>query len=633
MVRNILERMGVDPSPMLGTGQAGVPVTLKLKRSLLLSDSSGRIKSACSINDQSVTLKILKSVGAPLLAIVNAPAAASALGRPGSRMAMLDTAVPSVVLTWVRQLQANYLKCRKAREKLEHELATRTLPISMNINGDDEKDLKLLRHWIDELDGFEGRISKVCQSIPSEGLDGGSSLAILMEEFDGLAWMDNDSDGMAFSSALYRRLFDLSDHLKLMDDKIEAALKARESLASLSMPDSARTALERTRDLLVDATAGEDWSPSAEEMNDSKLVTASERAHQLLNHVEDALTECANFLDDDEKGLVGILQSERNACKLSSEDIMAYTTEWSTLARKHGISPYLLPSCHASLRQELDGNVEARTLLPAAKKAETKALTSLEEGCQVLSQARSELAKRLSRSISRRLPLLGMENSRFETRLRTIGDPTYISGLGVDEVDFFLLHDTSKSTTTNSAQDDSFVGSNNNGESQSSSSQRGGKVDLVASSGEKARILLAIECEIPGSVRALCGITPGGSDGDDENTTPPPVAVIYDEIDAHVGGRASVSVAQMLSDQSRSCQVVSITHSPSVAAMADLHICIQRHAPSADGRIVASANLVEGSSRRKELARMAAGDMAPEEAEVFVEALIRDVRLKPEEWK
>lgn len=106
----------------------------------------------------------------------------------------------------------------------------------------------------------------------------------------------------------------------------------------------------------------------------------------------------------------------------------------------------------------------------------------------------------------------------------------------------------------------------------------------------------------------------------------PPVAVIYDEIDAHVGGHAAVAMGRMLASQSRWSQVVAITHNPSVAAVADTHVVIQR-IPSRDGlpnEKTVRAEAVEGPERRKELARMASGDMATEEAEIFAEALIRD---------
>jgi hypothetical protein len=65
-----------------------------------------------------------------------------------------------------------------------------------------------------------------------------------------------------------------------------------------------------------------------------------------------------------------------------------------------------------------------------------------------------------------------------------------------------------------------------------------------------------INLKVPESVRALCGSATTGSDaGKDEQYSLPPFAVIYDEIDAHIGGRAFVSVAQMLSDQSQGSRI------------------------------------------------------------------------------
>eukprot|EP00980_Cylindrotheca_fusiformis_P020698 scaffold7738_cov133-Cylindrotheca_fusiformis.AAC.7 len=608
-VERALEQLDLNRNSILGAAPTDPSshVELKLRRSLTLSGANGRIKSVCEINGHIVTLKALKTVGAPLLAIVNAPAAAAALARANSRMSMIDTGVPTEVLKWVRQLQRTYGKCQRRRQSLENELQNQILPVSLNLDGG-EDDMELLYHWVDELDGFEARISNFCQSLSSHSSDGASPLQKRIQTLEGLSWMDSDSDEGVFSSSLYIGLVQLLNYLKSFDARIEAARLARDALVSMSAPDSARTALERTRQLLLDATAGdEDRGDLQEESN--PVIRSSEKSHELLNLVEDALMESARFFDDD-AGLSSCLETERGACSRSSDDVSEMIVEWNTLARKHGISPYVLPSCHNSLRQELDGNVEAKRLLPEAIAEEKEALKQLKEGTAVLSETREKLTKRISKSISERLPMLGMENSSFEARLRPLEDPSYSgSALGVEEVDFLLRHDNARTTT---------------GGGKSST---GGKVELVASSGEKARILLAIECELPGSVRALCG---GGIDVVTSEDSPGPVAVIYDEIDAHVGGRASVAVGQMLSDQSQSCQVVSITHSPSVAAIADLHICIHKEAPAEDGSIIASATRVEGASRRKELARMASGDMATEEAEIFAEALIRDVTKKSE---
>ena len=125
-----------------------------------------------------------------------------------------------------------------------------------------------------------------------------------------------------------------------------------------------------------------------------------------------------------------------------------------------------------------------------------------------------------------------------------------------------------------------------------------------------------------------------------------PVAVVYDEIDAHVGGRAVVSLAKLLSDQTRSSsaivsdsgstqrgQIISITHSASVAAVADHHVVIQKLPMNTDldGRVEVLAKHVVGSARREELARMASGDMAPDDEGLrFADALLKQGTLHKE---
>ena len=314
--------------------------------------------------------------------------------------------------------------------------------------------------------------------------------------------------------------------------------------------------------------------------HDSAQSQAAEHAHHLLNEVQQSLAACARFVSDDDRGVVAHLEQMRSRIPCSLEQVEEILLEWNTLSRKHGISAWTLPACHETLIQEREGNVKAATLLPEAKEAEAQALVAFEDACREMSSKRQEVASLLSQRVTDRLPLLGMENSKFLVSLdpeaRECTDPTAWTR-GTDSVDFML-------------------------ESESGC----GPVHEVASSGEKARLLLALECALPGSVGVTCRSGTGSAMS--------PVAVLYDEIDAHVGGRAAVSVANMLAIQSTSSQVLSITHSPSVAAVADLHVVVT---PTSIGSAVDDA-------RRKELARMASGDLATSEAEAFADALIRD---------
>jgi DNA repair ATPase RecN len=668
-----LERIGIDPAVLyLGSTTVDSSMfqksgTLILKRKLVLqptptsSATSGvatkaRLKSICEINGVAVTLKAMAELASPLFAIVDATTAASALAKGDSRMAVIDTAVSVGTLTAVIQTKARYRKSRQTRESLQDELASRTLPqgfASLSSDSSD-KDLELLSHWIDELDAFEARVARFCKTMGSKDdlSSDASSLDTLVQDIIATEWMDNSSSskGHGFTSSLYTKLDDLREALKLLDDQLVAARKSSDALALLSSPESAITAVERARDFLFDATQGETAS-------DERLSAAAERSHELLNAAELALQQCARFLEDDEQGLIRTLEATRSTVAVSVEDVDDVLLDWNTLSRKHGISSYTLPSCHQALQSERDGNAQARTLLPKAMAAEKLALAAFQRACLRLSEERRCIAKTLSASVTERLPFLGMGQSVFRVDLldnaRACTDTSaYAAGsstLGVDAVDFLLLHgdDTTNGSRTSSSSSDRGMGS-----------RRGGAVHQVASAGEKARILLAIECALPGSVGASCGSGGGGSaallsgsssesstdrnSNDDEDETadyvskaPLPIAVLYDEIDAHVGGRAAVSLASMLVDQSLSCQVVAITHSPSVAAVADLHIVIHKAAGKTT-TIRSSSNwvrvaVVDGADRRTELARMASGDLAVPEAEIFADALIRDGTKRREE--
>jgi len=628
MVEQSLATIGLDPTILFQDSDSTMG-TLILRRQLVLE--ADRIKSLCAINGQSVSLKALRTVSRPLLAIVDAAAAAAALTKQNSRMSIIDTAVPPPVLSYARLTRAEYRKCRGYRQRLENELSNRMLPVSMSNDKDGDKDIELLQHWIDELDAFQQRMSKFCAGIGGEATPG-SNLAIAAERLSCTFWFDDStiddiSEGEAFSSALYSNLVEFREAVKSVEKQLEAAKNARDALASLSSPESAITALERTRNHLFGATGNE--------QSESPLSSAAEKSHDLLNKVEEALKACTKSLEDDKAGVLTMLDCMRGSIKVSMEDIDSILGDWNTLARKHGMTPLALPACHKALMSELDGNVEARRLLPEAIAAEAEALKKFEAACSMLTSARQKVAKQLSVAVSRRLPSLGMEGSIFRADLhaatRNCTDVSAYAAnarLGVDSIDFLLLHDTT---------DEAGAGRI----TAEKSSTKGGKVDVVASSGEKARILLAIECELPGSIGAVnraiswndMGVDVPFEQVDHGAKVAPPVSVIYDEIDAHVGGRAAVAMANMLADQSTKRadsnikgQVVSITHSPSVAAIADMHILIQRQSlrNGKDGKNPVSASVIDGVERRKELARMASGDLAPDEAETFADALLRD---------
>jgi DNA repair ATPase RecN len=528
-----------------------------------------RLFSTSKINDSVVTLKTVRQIVAPLIVVVDTPTAAAALSRPNSRMAVLDSAVHSVIVKNCIESYFEYKQARQRREELERKFHN-MFPALMT----DEIDAEMLGHWVVDLDVFQRAIEDLGVKL-DQVIVSGSTFSKACKALTNIRW---SGDG---SATVYSKLLDLREAMKEMDTKIDRATQARDALVARSSSDSAMAALERARKSLLGSVANES--------NNSPLSLAAELVHDRFNLVEQALLETAVALDNDKKGLISIMESTKSSVNLSLEDIDSLIADWNMLARKHGVSPYSLPACHHALQCELTGNNEARSQLPMAQEQESKALTTLSRACTELSRARIEVANTLSAAVTTQLSSLGMTGTKFVVDLhQDSAIHEYATENGIDRVDFLLQHEDA--------------------------AERGGSLDEVASDGEKARIMLAMECELPGSAGALCRAS--------QIRNLPPIAVIYDEIDAHVGGRAAVAVARMLAKQSG--QVITITHSPSVAAIAETHIVVQKHPTLNSQKIPVTVKKVDGDLRTKELARMASGDLASDEAESFASALLRD---------
>jgi hypothetical protein len=479
----------------------------------------------------------------------------------------------------------------------------------------------------DELDGKGGCILRTLRHLRKATWGGGTQR--------GKSDDDDDHD----DDSLFTSLIDFREEIKAAEARMVSAHSAYESLASLTAPNSALVALENVRKLLLGISA-DDVGP---------LFDAIEKTHELLNDVESSLNDCARSIDG---SLMSTLENMAFT-GIPLEVVDGIIADWNALARKHGISvsgsshsmgifyavacfinpllqPYSLPNCHMSMREELDGNVEAIKLLPEAKETENIARADYSRACRVLSDARKEVAMKLSQSVSNILPSLGLDGSTLHVQLSTrsggFEEPYYgMEAVGVDIAEFQLIHHNNAN------------GVENGGGNVSS------KLELSsgASSGEKSRVLLAIETALPGSIGSTCSSSAEHAPGQQDAKLP--LAIIYDEIDAHVGGRAAVTMAKLLSDQSRvrrsrdrgrrserGSQIIAITHSASLAAIADRHIVVERCLNRGSNSVPVRTYVVDGSSRRREIARMASGDLASDEAEKFAEALIRDAMLHRE---
>ncbi|MGB6968926.1 MAG: DNA repair protein RecN, partial [Methyloceanibacter sp.] len=131
-----------------------------------------------------------------------------------------------------------------------------------------------------------------------------------------------------------------------------------------------------------------------------------------------------------------------------------------------------------------------------------------------------------------------------------------------------------------------------------------GPLMKVASGGELARVILALKV-----VLAARGSAP---------------TLVFDEVDAGVGGATAAAVGERLARLGSGVQVLAVTHAPQIAALANEHMLIAKEAvPGPDGEAMATRVLVlDGERRREEIARMLAGQTITDEARAAAERLM-----------
>ncbi len=178
-----------------------------------------------------------------------------------------------------------------------------------------------------------------------------------------------------------------------------------------------------------------------------------------------------------------------------------------------------------------------------------------------------------SRRLERLLAELAMERTQFDVRFSAepLPEPAWTAG-GVDAVEFFI--------------------SPNPGEDLR-------PLARIASGGELSRIMLAIKT-LTATRRH------GFSEADDRPPGGVPPGLVFDEIDAGIGGRAADVVGRKLRALGSAFQVLCITHLPQIAAYADTHFLIEKQVDG--GRTQTRVTRLDDGGRVEELARMLGGD-------------------------
>jgi DNA repair protein RecN (Recombination protein N) len=233
------------------------------------------------------------------------------------------------------------------------------------------------------------------------------------------------------------------------------------------------------------------------------------------------------------------------------------------LKRKYGPTLSDVIAAYGRFVEQIDAleHAEERTAVLAA--ALERASEEYRRAAHAISSARRLAAVRFSETLVRSLAELAMEKTRFEVRFDdlaadTSGNKAGWTERGIDHVECYI--------------------SPNPGEDLK-------PLARIASGGELSRIMLAIKAlavdDLPGK------------------------AIIFDEIDAGIGGRVAGVVGRKLGQLGRNAQVLCITHLPQVAAHASSHFSISKDIRQ--GRTVTAVTRLDEAGRVEELAGMLGG--------------------------
>jgi DNA repair protein RecN (Recombination protein N) len=137
------------------------------------------------------------------------------------------------------------------------------------------------------------------------------------------------------------------------------------------------------------------------------------------------------------------------------------------------------------------------------------------------------------------------------------------------------------------------------------------QLEHVASGGELSRVMLALKL----SVEA------GADPALRKKRQSVQRTIVFDEIDAGIGGRAAEAVGKKLKELARANQVLCVTHLPQIATFADHHYVIEKKAWG--GRTRTSIRAVVGEERTEEVARMLSGAKLTETSRKHAEQMIK----------
>ncbi len=195
---------------------------------------------------------------------------------------------------------------------------------------------------------------------------------------------------------------------------------------------------------------------------------------------------------------------------------------------------------------------------------------------EALSKKRKEISKKVQKEVQEALTYLGIENSIFKIEIKQIS-------IDKNASDFILVNKKPYKYNSNGYDEVEFFISTNPGEDPK-------PLAKVASGGEISRVMLVLK-----SILAKTDKLP---------------LLIFDEIDTGVSGRIAQKVGRALKNLAGFHQIISITHLPQIASLADQHFAVEKTLN--DDRVVSLIKKLGKDDRIKEVAKLMSGEKITE---------------------
>ena len=294
-------------------------------------------------------------------------------------------------------------------------------------------------------------------------------------------------------------------------------------------------------------------APGARHSSDaSSPVSTAGRLHAAVAALERALSETTEAVAQLEQARDAL---DADPAKLEKIEERLFALR--SAARKHGTAVAGLAGLRERMAGQLaaldDGEARQKALAAEARRAREAFATA----AQALSAARARAAAKLDKTVSAELPPLKLERAKFVTSLQAQQEKDW-GAHGIDRVEFLVATNPGMAP---------------------------GPIGRIASGGELSRFMLGLKLALArvGDARTL----------------------VFDEVDSGIGGATAAAVGERLRRLARHLQVLVVTHSPQVAALADHHWLIRK----ATSRARAATEIValDSKARLEEVARMLSG--------------------------